>query len=146
MSKLRASSTQLPEDTPKQRSGEYEVGYRKPPVGTRFKKGQSGNSKGRPKLLRGLQAEINRELKEKVAINENGRRKKITKRQAIVKRLVNDAINGNIPRFLGSYLLEHEKELTEKITPVGDTALEQLADLTQRFRARIAARQREENG
>ena len=28
---------------------EYEVGYCKPPVGTRFKKGQSGNPSGRPK-------------------------------------------------------------------------------------------------
>jgi len=27
----------------------YEVGYRKPPVGSRFKKGQSGNPKGRKK-------------------------------------------------------------------------------------------------
>ena len=34
-------------DRPKKES--YEVGYRKPPVGTRFKKGQSGNPAGRPR-------------------------------------------------------------------------------------------------
>lgn len=27
----------------------YDVGYAKPPVGTRFKPGQSGNPKGRPR-------------------------------------------------------------------------------------------------
>ncbi len=84
------------------------MGYGKPPVETRFKKEQSGNSKGRPKMHPSLQAEISRELKQKVAINENGTRKKITKRQAIVKRLVNDAINGNTPPLLWTYLLERE--------------------------------------
>jgi hypothetical protein len=31
------------------RDGEYEVGFGKPPEQTRFKKGRSGNPKGRPK-------------------------------------------------------------------------------------------------
>src|SRR5260370_17883013 len=30
---------------------DYEVGYRKPPVATRFKKGQSGNPSGKPKKI-----------------------------------------------------------------------------------------------
>ena len=30
-------------------TADYPVGYGKPPVHTRFKKGRSGNSKGRPK-------------------------------------------------------------------------------------------------
>ncbi|MES2866703.1 MAG: DUF5681 domain-containing protein, partial [Actinomycetota bacterium] len=30
-------------------SGDFKVGYAKPPVEHRFKKGHSGNSKGRPK-------------------------------------------------------------------------------------------------
>ena len=31
------------------KKGDYTVGYGKPPTATRFKKGQSGNPKGRPK-------------------------------------------------------------------------------------------------
>ena len=31
--------------------GSYEVGYGKPPKHTQFKKGQSGNPKGRPKQV-----------------------------------------------------------------------------------------------
>jgi Family of unknown function (DUF5681) len=31
-----------------ERAGDYAVGCRKPPLHTRFKKGQSGNPRGRP--------------------------------------------------------------------------------------------------
>lgn len=37
----------------KKPAGDYEVGYCRPPEHTRFRKGQSGNSKGRPKARRG---------------------------------------------------------------------------------------------
>jgi Family of unknown function (DUF5681) len=141
---MSESSSKPPKD-PEEQSEGYEVGYGKPPLGTRFKKGQSGNSKGRPKQIKSLQAEINRELKQKVAINENGRKKKITKRQAIVKRLINDAINGNSSRLLLSYLMECEEELTEKIIPVGRTNIEKLSDLSNRLRARLAVQQRNQN-
>jgi hypothetical protein len=41
------SAEPIPNDEGK--STEYKVGYKKPPISTRFKKGQSGNPKGRPK-------------------------------------------------------------------------------------------------
>ena len=37
---------------PKMSAGEYEVGYGRPPVATRFAPGQSGNPKGRPNVPR----------------------------------------------------------------------------------------------
>jgi len=40
----------------------YEVGYGKPPKSSRWKKGQSGNPKGRPKGSRGLRGDLDREL------------------------------------------------------------------------------------
>jgi Family of unknown function (DUF5681) len=30
---------------------DYEVGYKRPPIATRFKKGQSGNPSGKPKKI-----------------------------------------------------------------------------------------------
>jgi len=70
------------------------VGYRRPPVGTRFRPGQSGNPRGRPKGARNLSAVVAAALSERVAVNENGRRRRITKLEAAVKQLVNRAASG----------------------------------------------------
>ena len=75
--------------------GPYPVGRGKPPQKTQFKKGQSGNPKGRPKGSKNFKSTINTELNRKVAVNEEGRRKRITKREAIAKQLVNKAAAGD---------------------------------------------------
>jgi hypothetical protein len=67
---------------------DYEVGYGKPPRHTRFKKGQSGNPRGRPKGSKNLPTLLTEALNEPVVVAENGRRRKITMRQAIIKQLV----------------------------------------------------------
>jgi len=75
---------------------DYEVGFGKPPAGTRFKKGQSGNPKGRPKGTLNMATVLARTLREKVVVNESGRRKTITKLEAAVKQLVNKAASGDL--------------------------------------------------
>jgi hypothetical protein len=73
-----------------------DVGYRKPPTHTRFRKGVSGNPRGRPKGRRNLATALGRTLQEKVIINENGVRKSVTKLEAAVKQLVNKAAGGDL--------------------------------------------------
>ena len=73
-----------------------EVGCGKPPKHTQFSKGVSGNPKGRPKGSRNLATVLKRTLQEKVVINENGVRKTVTKREAVVKQLVNKAASGDL--------------------------------------------------
>ena len=65
------------------------------PVATRFKRGQSGNPKGRPRGAKNLASLLNEALNEVVVVNENGGRKRISKRKAAFKQLVNEAAKGN---------------------------------------------------
>jgi hypothetical protein len=87
-------------------SGDYEVGYGRPPKETRFQKGISGNPKGRPKKVPDFDSELLRESKALITINDNGQRRRISKLEGIVKQLHNKALTGNIPAtriYLGLY-------------------------------------------
>jgi Family of unknown function (DUF5681) len=75
--------------------GDYEVGYGKPPWHSRFQKGQSGNPRGRPRGSKNSTTLMMEALQELVSVNENGRRKKITKQEAIIKQIVNKAASGD---------------------------------------------------
>ena len=78
---------------------DYEVGYGKPPKSARFTKGKSGNPKGRPKGKPNLEAAILRALGAKVVINENGRRRTVTKLEAAMMQLANKAAGGDLRAF-----------------------------------------------
>ncbi len=73
---------------------DYKVGPGRPPLHTRFKKGQSGNPRGRnPKSLPTLLADA---LNEKVYVTIDGHRRKITKREAIVTQMVNKSTSADL--------------------------------------------------
>ena len=75
---------------------DYDVGYGRPPKHTQFKKGQSGNPKGRRKGARGLKTDLRAELNERIAITENGKTVRLTKQQLMVKQLAAKAIKGDV--------------------------------------------------
>jgi hypothetical protein len=69
--------------------GDYEVGYGKPPSHTRFVKGQSGNPRGRPPGAKNMKTLLTKALNQLVVVTDNGGRRKVSKREAIVTQLVN---------------------------------------------------------
>ena len=75
---------------------EYEIGYGRPPRYTRFQRGRSGNPNGRPKGAQNLATLLSEALNEKVTVAENGRRRKISKRQAIITQLVNRSAQADL--------------------------------------------------
>jgi hypothetical protein len=83
------------DSTAEKGEGERDVGYRKPPRRTRFRKGESGNPAGRPRGSKNAIAHLGKTLREPVIVSENGRRKSITKCEALIKQLVTSALRGD---------------------------------------------------
>ena len=75
-------------------NGDYKIGYGRPPTKNRFKPGESGNRKGRPKGTKNLKTDLQEELSEKITIGEGERRIRLSKQRAMVKSMVARAIKG----------------------------------------------------
>ena len=73
---------------------DYKVGPGKPPLHTRFQKGQSGNPRGGH--AKNLPSLLVTALNQPVTVTENGRRRKITKREAVIAQLVNESAGANL--------------------------------------------------
>ncbi len=77
-----------------------EVGYKKPPIDTRFKKGVSGNKKGRPKRREVSDAEwmagILDRLNAPVQYKENGKIKTDTRLELLLRQHAAEAVKGNV--------------------------------------------------
>lgn len=88
------------DDQPPPEDGSYDVGYGKPPKAHQFKKGQSGNPKGRPKGSKNLETIVSEELDRQVTITQNGEQKKIKKIRLAVRQQADKAAKGDGRAFL----------------------------------------------
>ncbi len=87
-------------------SRDSNVGYKRPPVHTRFQKGRSGNPRGRQKGVRDFAADVKRSLEIPVTLNDQGRAKRVSTQEALILRLREKALKGDNralrqPRRLG---------------------------------------------
>ena len=73
------------------------VGYGKPPKQHQFKKGKSGNPKGRPKGVRNFETELKDVVNSKVTIHRDGRKQSISVKHAALWKLTEKSLSGNIP-------------------------------------------------
>lgn len=77
-------------------SEDDKVGYGKPPKHTRWKKGQSGNPKGRKKGSRGLKKDLDEALKATLTINVGGKKRKGTTQALAMYALAAKSATGDL--------------------------------------------------
>jgi Family of unknown function (DUF5681) len=71
------------------------VGYKRPPLHTRFRPGMSGNPRGRQKGVRNFAADVKRTLEIPVTLTENGKSKRVSTQEALILRLREKALKGD---------------------------------------------------
>jgi hypothetical protein len=71
------------------------VGYKRPPLHTRFRPGMSGNPRGRQKGVRNFAADVKRTLEIPVTLSENGKSKRVSTQEALILRLREKALKGD---------------------------------------------------
>jgi hypothetical protein len=76
-------------------NSDYEVGYGRPPKATQFGPGNRANPNGRPRGSRGVSAVLQDIMRQKVAVTENGKTRRIPTLEVILRRLANDAMRSN---------------------------------------------------
>jgi hypothetical protein len=121
----------------------YEVGYGKPPRDSRFRKGVSGNPRGRPKGRVNLKTEFLDEMKQKVRIQEGDKVQIVTKSRAAIKALYNKAMKGDVRAL--NLILEQYHRFDGNEQPDGADAvlsredMEMLGSLSRRYKSRNGA-------
>jgi hypothetical protein len=95
--------------------GDYEVGYGKPPAATKYKKGKTGNKRGRPKQRLSVRDELLKAIHKKVRLPDG---KKITKFQAGVMQLRQAALKGDLAASSLIELIEETLASNSAASPV----------------------------
>lgn len=125
----------------KPKKKDYEVGYAKPPKETRYRKGESGNPRGRPKGRKNHLTALYQAMNETITITENNKRTTVTKFEAVMKQIMNQALKGNGPvaRLVITHLLPLAERMdaqqgTKRVSSVEDQQIvKELMDRAKKY-------------
>ncbi len=99
----------------------YDVGHGRPPKHTRFRKGQSGNPKGRPKGTRNRKSIVREIMERRVTVRENGISRTVTVADAAIEKLIAKSLNGTVNDLVKTIQL-FAKYVPEKFEDEKDVA------------------------
>lgn len=120
------------------------TGYANPPEHTRFKPGQSGNIKGRPKGSKNHLAIAAREFDKQVTATENGRTRKMSKKEIFVTETINRGIKGDKKcADLAYKMLEESDAYKERAQADKDRQQKIDLNIIENFRKRVLEENKE---
>jgi len=86
------------------------VGYGQPPLASRFKKGESGNPRGRKKGTKNLATLVRAELERPIIVTQDGKRMRVSKVCALARMQVDRALKGDLRAFEAIVKLDEKFE------------------------------------
>jgi uncharacterized protein (DUF2336 family) len=118
----------------------YAVGRGKPPRHSRFKPGESGNRKGRPRGSKNFATILDEELRSPIVITEGGKKRKVSKRAALAKQLVSKSVSGDL-KATALVMGEERARSSQEVSGPGVEALQRPEDVQtfQNMLARLRA-------
>jgi Family of unknown function (DUF5681) len=81
---------------PRAKTDDYKVGYSSPPRHGQWERGQSGNPTGRPKGARNFKTDVQATLRAPVTVAREGKPRKISTQEAMLLRLREKALHGDV--------------------------------------------------
>jgi len=130
-------------------SDDKDVGYKRPPKSGQFKRGQSGNPRGRPKGAPNFKADLAAEMRERITLRDkNGRARRVTKQRALVKLLFSSALQNEKSAIMAllacmRYFGTGNEELPAESQNADPTDLALLESYLARQRKQIARAEKE---
>jgi hypothetical protein len=112
-----------------------EVGFGKPPIASQFRKGRSGNPKGRPKQSPNVRNEMRDTFLQPIVIKREGKTKTVSATNAVLQKTFQAALNGDpraaalVYKLLERYLPDQDTgnhDLSESDNLIVDQALQRL--------------------
>jgi len=110
----------------------YVVGYGKPPIHTRFRKGRSGNPRDKTKGQKSLRAVVEKVFQEKVTVRTARGTRKTTKFDALVQTIMNEVLRGDARAVMLIVRLAKEAGLTQEAAAL-EAASQDLTEEDQRI-------------
>ena len=120
--------------------GEYAVGFAKPPESGQFKKGETGNPKGRPKGSKNLTTIVLKESRELVRVNGPHGTRMVSKIEAAVMQLTNKSAQGDLRASRELFAQVQRAEGASTQIPTHEEMSEADKKMMQRMLDRMKAR------
>ena len=120
-------------------SDDQDGSHRDRPRSHRFKPGQSGNPRGRPRGTRNLWTDLTQLLKKRIPVREDGETRHISRQEAILLSLYSKAVRGDVRAIMSILTMLMKLEPATASKPDQDDVSQRDQEIIEDYLRRKAA-------